>query len=480
MRIAGAGTSSGRWAAAVAAGVLGALAATLAGCEGDPTEILVVVDSNLSVPGELDTVRVEVVGEGATASGDLTGSRGLELPRTVGIVQSGGKLGPLEIRAVGLSGGGVVVESRAITFFRGGKTLVLPLFLSRACVGVTCGGDQTCEGGRCVSATVDPDTLEEWNGRVPGADAGTCSPVEERCNGMDDDCDGQSDEGFDLQTDPINCGACMNACSVPNATVACTAGSCGVVDCRAGFGDCNGDTADGCENNLASADHCGACGNACTYANGVGACMDGACELSSCEAGFDDCNADPADGCETPLNTPTDCAACGMACELANATTTCDTGTCEVDVCDAGFDDCNADPADGCEAPLNTLTDCGACGTVCDLANASESCATGACAIAACDAGFGDCNTNPTDGCEQSLNVLDHCGACGARCTIDNGTGTCDTGTCQVASCSGDFGDCNSDPSDGCEIRLRNNDAHCGACGNACAAGTSCRGTSCS
>lgn len=38
-------------------------------------------------------------------------------------------------------------------------------------------------------------------------------PSPERCNQLDDDCDGQTDEGFDLMTDVANCSACGRACA---------------------------------------------------------------------------------------------------------------------------------------------------------------------------------------------------------------------------------------------------------------------------
>ncbi|MBK7858689.1 MAG: hypothetical protein IPJ65_08715 [Archangiaceae bacterium] len=34
----------------------------------------------------------------------------------------------------------------------------------------------------------------------------------EVCNGLDDNCDGRIDEGFNLTTDPLNCGTCGHAC----------------------------------------------------------------------------------------------------------------------------------------------------------------------------------------------------------------------------------------------------------------------------
>ena len=43
------------------------------------------------------------------------------------------------------------------------------------------------------------------------------------CDGLDNDCDMEVDEDFDLQTDRDNCGACNNQCGDEEA---CEAGEC--------------------------------------------------------------------------------------------------------------------------------------------------------------------------------------------------------------------------------------------------------------
>ncbi len=47
--------------------------------------------------------------------------------------------------------------------------------------------------------------------------------TQELCNGWDDDCDGETDEDFDLDSDPANCGFCGNAC---DAGEECRNGEC--------------------------------------------------------------------------------------------------------------------------------------------------------------------------------------------------------------------------------------------------------------
>ncbi|MCK6456042.1 MAG: Ig-like domain-containing protein [Phycisphaerae bacterium] len=63
---------------------------------------------------------------------------------------------------------------------------------------------------------------------------------------------------------------------------------------------------------------------------------------------------------------------------------------------------CDGDVRNGCETSLTTVTDCGACGVSCSLANATESCATGTCVIVTCDIGYADCDANHANGCEVS------------------------------------------------------------------------------
>ena len=51
----------------------------------------------------------------------------------------------------------------------------------------------------------------------------TGSPVAESCNGLDDDCDGQTDEAFVLTIDAQNCGSCGAACASDQV---CCGGQC--------------------------------------------------------------------------------------------------------------------------------------------------------------------------------------------------------------------------------------------------------------
>ena len=124
----------------------------LLGCSDELklTQVVVTVDSNLSVPSALDRVRVDIEGltHLASAEADLTVQA---LPRSVSIVHDGGPFGPVVVTATGFSGASVVLERTAEFSFAKGQTVGLLLELSSACVGRTCTGLDTCIAGVCRS-----------------------------------------------------------------------------------------------------------------------------------------------------------------------------------------------------------------------------------------------------------------------------------------------------------------------------------------
>ena len=75
-------------------------------------------------------------------------------------------------------------------------------------------------------------------------------PIEigdEVCDGQDNDCDGLTDENFDLASDEDNCGECGVVCGFDQARPTCTEGVCGIRSCEPGWVDTNADLEDGCE-----------------------------------------------------------------------------------------------------------------------------------------------------------------------------------------------------------------------------------------
>jgi len=307
-------------------------------------------------------------------------------------------------------------------------------------------------------------------GRLPNADAscagGTCAVGS--CYPNFDNCDGAPGNGCEtsLRT-TANCGGCGTACSRPNASVTCSTGACAISACNNGFANCDGNPTNGCETPTNTNQNCGGCNVACAQPNATTTCGSGTCTRVACTSGFGDCDGNAANGCEQPLNTLTHCGACNSACALANGTESCATGTCTVGTCSNGYGNCDFLAANGCETQLNSNANCTACGTLCDYANAAESCSTGSCTLGTCGNGYGNCDNNNANGCEQQLNTLTHCTACNTACTLPNATSTCSSGACAISSCNTGYGNCDNNPANGCETQLNSN-THCGACNAAC------------
>ncbi|MFO0604471.1 MAG: hypothetical protein U0324_14920 [Polyangiales bacterium] len=322
--------------------------------------------------------------------------------------------------------------------------------------------------GRCGNAC--PARAHAAASCDDGACAFTCEPGFADCNGSaEDGCE------TDLGASVGNCGACGRACAAPGGTAACVAGACAVAACNGGFADCDGNPANGCEvDTLRATSHCGGCGRACpSPPRGQAVCADGACAIASCFGGYADCDGDVANGCEADLERSTaSCGACGRACVVPHGAASCTVGVCGVAACDAGFADCDGNPANGCETDLGASpANCGACGRACSIRNGAAGCAGGACAVAECNPGFADCDGNPANGCEANLQADEgHCGGCGRACALPGGVNACVRGACAVTSCAAGLGDCDGNAGNGCEVALDTSLLHCGACGHACPA----------
>jgi hypothetical protein len=298
-----------------------------------------------------------------------------------------------------------------------------------------------------------------------------------------------------------NCTSESGPCSRPYAEATCVKGQCTIVACEGAYADCDEVADNGCEARLDSVEHCGLCKAACRFNHGTPACGEGGCTLGGCEDGWGDCDGDSGNGCERAVNTARDCGQCGTSCDNPpHATAGCIEGACGVGQCDPGWGDCNGAAADGCERKLDDADHCGTCDNHCQLAHTTlAGCVNGTCAVTKCADGWDDCNGRAGDGCEVDLHSAEHCGACGKACVlahvqreqcgqgdscaIDHGCGEgrdCPSAT-EQRGCADNFADCDHKPENGCETDLTRL-SDCGACGHSCvAAGTisECRNGGC-
>jgi hypothetical protein len=161
-------------------------------------------------------------------------------------------------------------------------------------------GDYTTSG-----AVVEPGS----EGGTSGG-PGTCTGTQKSCNGA---CVEKSDPNAGCAT-----AVCTPCAAATNAAPACKAGGCSFT-CNAGFADCDGNPANGCEGKTSSdVNNCGKCGDPCGTANTSPAnpplCMAGKCTFA-CKLTFKHCSAVNATGCETNVdNDPLNCGACGHSC----------------------------------------------------------------------------------------------------------------------------------------------------------------------
>lgn len=67
---------------------------------------------------------------------------------------------------------------------------------------------------------------------------------------------------------------------------------------------------------------------------------------------------------------------------------------------------------------------------------------------------------------------------CGAVMPVNNGVATCINSICEMSACMQDYGNCDSNPANGCETALTTT-ANCGSCGVACPESTACSTYTC-
>ena len=183
----------------------------------------------------------------------------------------------------------------------------------------TCDGvDENCngavdEGFECaLGATVSCDTTCGSRGRgTCGGDClfpegPSCAPPDEVCNGIDDDCDDRSDDGFPCpRGQEVSCttscgtagrGICTSTCDIPTgpACPSATAETCNGID-----DDCDDLIDEGYACRAGSSESCTtSCGSTGSRTCGA-ACSWGACSppAETCNGVNDDCDALIDEGC---------------------------------------------------------------------------------------------------------------------------------------------------------------------------------------
>lgn len=266
------------------------------------------------------------------------------------------------------------------------------------------GGIGTGDGGAGIDAQIDA-----------GPDCSDGVVQQELCDGIDNDCDGQTDEDFDLDDDILNCGMCGNICMKPGAIADCENAECELLGCFPGNVDLNDDL-------MGPYDDSDGCEYGCFTSNNG----DEACD------GLDnDCNGAVDEDTDFD-NDAMNCGECGRVCNLFQADTSCSMGVCGFDPatdCNPGFIDINGDQMDGCEY---SCTSSGP--EICDLRD-------------------NDCNGAVDETFDHDTDPL-NCGQCDKVCSFPNATASCSMATCvfdPMTDCDPNFHDANGLQIDGCE-----------------------------
>ncbi len=280
-----------------------------------------------------------------------------------------------------------------------------------------CGGCAVvCDFPFSLSECQDTDSngLGEciWTGCFPGHHNNNGDPSDgceyacqetsggtEICDNIDNDCDGIVDNGFDLQSDPANCGSCGFVCVFFQGQGSCSLGSCELSGCNAGYVDKDGNANNGCE---------------CMISNAVDLC-DGV--DSDCDGDIDEdspagsaCYTSPTGCTETTpgvFNCVGECQAGAFGCVGGMQQCTGQTGPVG-ELCNGLDDDCNGTVDDGFNLQSD-LANCGSCGNSCFTGAPTNAyttgCVSGNCQFA-CLPGFvdsnGDLTTPGGNGCEYT------------------------------------------------------------------------------
>ncbi|MBU1898516.1 putative metal-binding motif-containing protein, partial [Myxococcota bacterium] len=350
-----------------------------------------------------------------------------------------------------------------------------------------------CERGECAIDACLEGFVDLNRNPLDGCEY-ECTLTEqgiEVCDQIDNDCDGQIDEDFDLATSNAHCGACNQACAFDNAEAECQQTDCVFIQCERGYFDANQNLNDGCEyqcvisqggveacdlidndcdgetdedfDTLSDVRHCGSCNQICFFPNATPGCNLGSCVLADCNNNYWDIDQESSNGCEYNCVFQSDDELCNQ----------------RDDNCDGQIDeifDVNRD-----------INNCGRCGFICDLPHSVPRCSNGQCFIRECLNGHYDIDANPINGCEYACQPtnngieacdgvdnncdgrideifdlqtnVQHCGECNLECGLNGASVACVNGQCTLTDCEPDYWDLDGNDANGCEYHCVFSDA---------------------
>ena len=360
-------------------------------------------------------------------------------------------------------------------------TLEAPDCTPTASVDAICDGeDEDCDGSVdedyapiATSCGVGACAASGTTSCVEGEETDSCEAGEPgdgdaTCNGVDEDCDGITDEDYAPLTTSCGIGACSatgsTSCSAGQVSDSCQAGTPASDDaaCNGLDDDCDGPV-DEDYVSLTTSCGIGACSasgsTSCVLGEALDNCQAGspAADDATCDASDDDCDG-ITDEDYAPLTTSCGIGACSVtgstSCSAGQVSDSCQAGTPASDdaACNGLDDDCDG-PVDEDYVSLTTSCGIGACSatgsTSCVLGEALDNCQAGSPAAddATCDASDDDCD-GITDEDYAPLTTSCGIGACSATgstsCSAGQVSDSCQAGTpaSDDAACNGLDDDC--------------------------------------
>ena len=291
---------------------------------------------------------------------------------------------------------------------------------------------------------------------VPGTDGGFTScmptnPLPETCNGLDDNCNGQVDELPDLVCGIGPCRRTAPAC-VNGAVGTCVSGTPGVESCNGVDDDCNGTVDDGVAPLSCGVGACVNSVQACLLDGGVNTCVPLAGSAETCNNVDDNCNG--------VLDEQLDGGPITRACYTGLPASTRNIGRCR-----DGNQSCASGAFGSCLGEVLPTTE--TCNNVDDNCNGSTddgianlTCGVGACfrSVTACISGVPQNCTPGSPTAETCNNVDDNCNSqvddsadggvitqpCYSGPVATRGVGRCRDGT-QSCSAGGFGSNCNGE-----------------------------------
>ena len=105
----------------------------------------------------------------------------------------------------------------------------------------------SCVHGQCGILRCDVGWVDLDKDPRNGCEYPCLTTGSEICDGIDNDCDGVVDNGFDLNADALNCGVCGTICGFASAEAVCVQGACHIGTCDPGYANNDSNESNGCE-----------------------------------------------------------------------------------------------------------------------------------------------------------------------------------------------------------------------------------------